>query len=137
MRNKKIKLTPTQAEILNRVEIPETIFEVFEDSENLAGKYSEDEIGSYCAQLREQFASGFLDFSQFENQALLIEILADCTGGSVVLYQNDFESNQLQSAWIRSARNLEDKLEAIGVLTREINADGSIPLGKIPEIRGT
>ena len=137
MQNKRIRITPTQAEILNRVEIPETIFEVFEDTEDLAGKYSEEEIGSYCAQLREQFASGFLDFSQFENQALLIEILADCTSGSVVLYQNEYESNQLQSAWIRSARNLEDKFESIGVLTREINEDGSTPLGKIPEIRGT
>ena len=128
----RISITPTQSEILDRVEMPDTIFSVFEDTEELAGKFSEDEIESYCAQLREQFSSGFLDLSQFANQALVIEILSDCTAGSkYLLYEDDFQSPQQAAAWRRSARNLESKFKLLGLLD-----DGSEQFGKIWKVRG-
>ena len=133
MQNRKITITPTQAEILHRVDMPEVIFSVFEDTEDLAGKFSKYEIGSYCAQLQEQFASGFLDFSQFENQALLIEILSDCTNGSNhLISEDDFPSLQQYAAHMRSAESLHSKFEKLDLLD-----DGSQSWGKIWRIRGT
>ena len=115
-----LKITPAQAEILEwRTSIPDTIFEVFEDTEHLSGKYSEAEISAVCGKLEVQFAKGFLDLSQFENRALLIEVLDDVTNGCTFFGSLDYDgwSPQKIAAYTKSAERFDAGMMRLGIGT--------------------
>ena len=115
-----LKITPSQVEILEwRTRIPDTIFEVFEDTDGLAGKYSEAEITTVCGKLEVQFAKGFVDLSQFENQALLIEVLDDITNGCHFFASLEYDgwSPQKIAAYTKSAERFDAGMMRLGIGT--------------------